>query len=130
MRILKVQMLRDAQRLVEIVSVFVNEDSGEICESYNIYHPARYWSIGMSKTLYVRHPAPYLKSFQDQLREKFGCLHIQPHEGKYKYPECFHESDCSLLVLETQPQHQASASLSHDKENSTLSANYRQVHPN
>ena len=28
MRILKVQMLRDAQRLVEIVSVYVNEDSG------------------------------------------------------------------------------------------------------
>ena len=28
MRIPKVQMLRDAQRLVEIVSVFVNEDSG------------------------------------------------------------------------------------------------------
>jgi len=50
-RIMKVQILRDAQWFVEIVNVFVNEDSGDTGESYNIYHPARYWNVGMSKPL-------------------------------------------------------------------------------
>ncbi len=48
---MKVQILRDAQWFVEIVNVFVNEDSGDTGESYNIYHPARYWNVGMSKPL-------------------------------------------------------------------------------